>query len=66
MSRCLTPEQFEHLLAEELDPAERRTIDAHVDACPACQEKLTHLLDEGEGDFPGLALKQAKLACIRG
>jgi hypothetical protein len=54
MSHCLTPEQFQRLLAEQLDTAERRAIDAHVDACPACQEKLARLLDEGEGDDPGL------------
>jgi WD40 repeat protein len=46
MNRCIPPEQFHRLLAEQLSPAERRVLDAHVDACGRCQEALARLLEE--------------------
>jgi WD40 repeat protein len=54
MSHCLTAEQFQRLIAEELDAEQRQKLDAHVDVCPACQEKLARLLDESDGEYPGL------------
>jgi WD40 repeat protein len=62
MTPCLTPEQFQRLLTEQLDAAQRGTIDAHVDACPDCQEKLAHLLDEGEGGYPGVDWQRLRQA----
>ncbi len=53
MSSCVTPEQFRRLLAEDLSPPERQTVEAHVDACPHCQEALARLLD-GTADDIGL------------
>jgi WD40 repeat protein/predicted Ser/Thr protein kinase len=49
MSRCIVPEQFQRLLAEQLSQAECKALDAHVDACPRCQETLARLL-EAEDD----------------
>jgi WD40 repeat protein len=49
MNPCISPEQFQRLLAELLSEAERRALDAHVDACPHCQETLARLL-EAEDD----------------
>jgi Putative zinc-finger len=63
MTRCLTPEQFQRLLAEQLSPAERSTVDSHIDTCPDCQETFARLLDESEGGPPGLdwqRLRQAR------
>jgi hypothetical protein len=54
MNYCLTPEQFQRLVTEQLDAEQRQLLDAHVDACPACQEQLARLLDEGEGEYPDL------------
>jgi WD40 repeat protein len=48
MSRCILPEQFQRLLAEQLSEAERQALDAHVDACPRCQETLARLLEADE------------------
>jgi hypothetical protein len=45
MSRCIPPEHFRRLLAEQLSAAERRALDSHVDACPGCQETLARLLE---------------------
>jgi WD40 repeat protein len=52
MSRCIPLHQFERLLAEQLSPAERRVLDAHVDACSQCQQVLARLLDEPAGQWP--------------
>jgi hypothetical protein len=46
MNRRIPQEQFRRLLAEQLSPAERRALDAHVDGCGPCQEALACLLDE--------------------
>jgi serine/threonine protein kinase len=54
MNPCLSPDQFQRLLAEQLDAVQRQNIDAHIDACPACQEMLARLLDEGDAEYPGL------------
>ena len=62
MNRCLTREQFQLLLAEQLDTAQRRAIDSHVDTCPACQEKLACLLDEQAGDYPELNYERLRPA----
>src|SRR5262245_45169054 len=45
MSPCITPEQFQRLLAEEMDDSERATVEAHVEACPQCEQQLACLLD---------------------
>jgi serine/threonine protein kinase len=50
VSRCLSADQFQALLAEQLSAAERGALDAHVDVCSDCQATLTRLLDEGEGE----------------
>ena len=54
MNHCPTPEQFHHLVAEDLDAEPRKLLDAHINACPACQEKLARLLDESDSEYPGL------------
>jgi WD40 repeat protein len=65
MSRCLSREQFQRLLAEQLNAAERRVIDAHVDGCPVCQEKLARLLDEGDGEYPCLDWQRLRPAGLQ-
>ena len=52
MNRCIPREQFQRLLAEQLSPAERRALDAHVDTCGPCQEALLRLLDEPAQEAP--------------
>ena len=37
---CPTKNRLESLLADSLDPNERPAIEAHVEACPACQQIL--------------------------
>jgi hypothetical protein len=61
MNYCLTPEQFQCLIAEQLDAAQRHLLDAHINACPACQEQLARLLDENDGDYPGLEWQRLAL-----
>jgi tetratricopeptide (TPR) repeat protein len=51
MDRCPPREQLEYLLAERLDDAERERVEAHVEACAACQG----VLDELAGPPPGAA-----------
>jgi serine/threonine protein kinase len=43
MSPCPPPEQLEQLLAENLTDPDHTTVEAHVESCAACQERL-HLL----------------------
>jgi WD40 repeat protein len=52
MSRCIPLHQFERLLAEQLSPAERQVLDAHVDTCSQCQQVLARLLDERAEQWP--------------
>src|SRR5262249_4487044 len=49
VSPCVSPEQFRRLLAEQLSAAERQALEAHVEACPECQQRLARLLDEADG-----------------
>jgi eukaryotic-like serine/threonine-protein kinase len=49
MSRCIADEQFQRLLSDQLSEAERQALEAHVDSCGECQERLARLLD-GPGD----------------
>ena len=37
---CLSPEILERFLAEELGEADEQTIQAHLDSCQECQQKL--------------------------
>lgn len=48
MKHCLGPDQFQRLLTEEVSATERTVLEAHIDVCPICQDKLARLLDEGE------------------
>jgi serine/threonine protein kinase len=50
MSRCVTDEQFQRLLGDQLREAERLALEAHVDGCGRCQERLTRLLDDAGDD----------------
>src|SRR5262245_46153111 len=55
MNRCPSPEQLQDLLADRLVGAEAEAIEAHVEACPACQqalERLTGGADTREGQGP--------------
>src|SRR5689334_7284426 len=54
MNRCVSLEALQRLLADQLSPAERRSLDAHVDGCRDCQERLARLLEESEGEPPDL------------
>ncbi|MCI0465191.1 MAG: protein kinase, partial [Gemmataceae bacterium] len=45
MARCPPPEQLEQLLTETLADTARASLEAHVEACPACQERLHRLSD---------------------
>jgi hypothetical protein len=49
MSPCISPEQFQRLLAEQLNDHERASLEAHVEACPECEQKLAGLLEAGAG-----------------
>jgi WD40 repeat protein len=61
MTSCLTSEQFQRLVAEQLDATQRRSLDAHIDSCPACQEKLARLLEESEGEeYAGLVWQRLR------
>jgi WD40 repeat protein/serine/threonine protein kinase len=48
MKQCLDPEQFQRLISEEATATERAALEAHIDVCPICQDKLACLLDPGE------------------
>lgn len=43
-NRCPSPEQLERLLGEELADADRTAVEAHVDTCAPCQERLERLV----------------------
>jgi hypothetical protein len=49
MSSCISPEQFQRLVAERLSEAERETLEGHLAGCSPCQQALEHLLDEALG-----------------
>src|SRR5262249_10053601 len=49
MSPCITPDQFQRLLADQLSDRERARLEAHVEACPQCEQKLACLLEAGAG-----------------
>src|SRR5262249_50089709 len=40
MTPCLTEEQLERLLSEQLTEAERRAVEAHIEGCADCQRAL--------------------------
>jgi hypothetical protein len=44
MSQCPTTVQLEQLLAEQLRGAEHETVEAHVETCASCQERLELLV----------------------
>jgi serine/threonine-protein kinase len=46
MNHCITPEQFQRLLAEQLNPAERQALEAHVEVCTPCEQMLARLLED--------------------
>jgi len=50
MKECIAPEQLQRLLAEQLSEPERTDLEAHVDSCARCQERLAYLLDDTEED----------------
>ena len=56
MRECRSVEIFYLYLEEELDPAERRGLEAHLEACPACGEALAErrLLHEAFTSLPPL------------
>src|SRR5947209_3315624 len=39
-SRCPSPAELERLLGEQLADADRTAVEAHVETCPRCQERL--------------------------
>src|SRR5262245_10853591 len=41
---CPSSETLERLLGETLGDAERAAVESHVEACPACQERLEQLV----------------------
>jgi serine/threonine protein kinase len=51
MSDCPTPAQLERLLADALPGPEAQAVEAHVEACPACQQALEQLT--GASHLPG-------------
>jgi predicted anti-sigma-YlaC factor YlaD len=53
---CRSAESFYFYLEGELDPAERRGLEAHLEACPACREALAErrLLHEAFTSLPPL------------
>jgi eukaryotic-like serine/threonine-protein kinase len=48
MSACMTPEQLEQFLRDELDGLERDTILAHLEECAACQQVLEQITTGAE------------------
>ena len=44
MDRCLSLDQMERLLDEQLDPQQRETVGDHVEDCLSCQERLGGLV----------------------
>ncbi len=56
MRDCRSAESFYLYLEGELDPAERRGLEAHLEACPACREALAErrLLHEAFTSLPPL------------
>jgi formylglycine-generating enzyme required for sulfatase activity len=58
MSQCLDPEQFRRLITEQVSAADRTVLEAHIDVCPSCQEKLERLL---EGDEPAAYIDWQRL-----
>ncbi len=58
MSACLTPEQFQQLLDDQLTAADRSWVEEHVEQCPECQHVLEHLtaLLDPHRDTPADAL----------
>jgi eukaryotic-like serine/threonine-protein kinase len=49
MNSCPSDEQLQQLLDERLREPERETLEAHVEACQACQGTLARLTPEGPG-----------------
>jgi hypothetical protein len=45
MNVCPTHDLLQRLLAEQLEDAERRGVEEHVEDCGRCQEELRHLVD---------------------
>jgi WD40 repeat protein len=43
MNSCITPEQFQRFVAEQLSEAERRTMETHLSECIPCQQALERL-----------------------
>lgn len=48
MSGCIPLHQFQRLLAEQLNPMERKALDAHLNTCVLCEEMLALLLNKSE------------------
>jgi hypothetical protein len=40
---CPAPEELQHLIEERLGPVREAEIEAHVEACPLCQDRLERL-----------------------
>jgi hypothetical protein len=56
MSRCPSSEQLQELLADRLAGPDAEAVEAHVEACPACQEALERLTGDAEArPGPGAA-----------
>jgi eukaryotic-like serine/threonine-protein kinase len=53
MSNCLTPDQLERLVTEQLDENERSPVSAHVEKCSACQNALQMITTGWETDKAG-------------
>jgi WD40 repeat protein/serine/threonine protein kinase len=60
MKHCLDPEQFQGLITEEVTATERAALEAHIDVCPICQEKLARLLDQGEETTASIDLERPR------
>ena len=43
MPACPAPQLLERLLAEALPEAEGTALEAHIEQCPACQDRLERL-----------------------
>jgi hypothetical protein len=43
MNSCITPEQFQRFMAEQLSEAERETLETHLTECIPCRQSLNHL-----------------------
>lgn len=50
MDLCPSRNQLRQLLAEELNPAELKIIEAHIEACETCQDVLPTLVADPEMD----------------